>query len=75
MYICICNSVTDKAIRAAAQNGVSSMEDLAEELNVGKCCGRCSDCARKLLNQTLCENAHACNKVCKMSTVSVGALS
>ena len=71
MYICICHSVTDKAIRAAAAKGASSMEALAEELNVGTCCGRCSDCARKVLNQSLCENMQQCGRACAKSAPRV----
>jgi bacterioferritin-associated ferredoxin len=64
MYVCICNNVTDKAIRTVVQDGVSSMEALAEVLNVGQCCGRCKDCARKILHQSLCENTHNCVVLC-----------
>lgn len=64
MYVCVCNSVTDKAIRAAVQSGASSMEALVEALDVGQCCGRFKDCARKVLNQSLCENIHNCMALC-----------
>ncbi len=52
MYVCVCNAVTDKQIRQACENGACTMEDLSRELNVATCCGRCQDCARKIL----CEN-------------------
>lgn len=53
MYVCVCNAVTDRDIRSAADNGISSMEALSNELKVGTCCGRCSDCAKQVLNQSL----------------------
>ncbi len=52
MYVCVCNAVTDRQIRQARDNGASTVEDLSRELNVATCCGRCKDCARKIL----CEN-------------------
>lgn len=52
MYVCICNSVTDREIIKAAENGASSLEDLSNELNVATCCGRCANCAKKLLRQS-----------------------
>lgn len=51
MYVCICHGVTDNDIRAAASNGIDSLEALSEHLNVATCCGRCADCARSLLHE------------------------
>ncbi|MCK5829873.1 MAG: (2Fe-2S)-binding protein [Methylococcales bacterium] len=53
MYVCICNEVTDKAIKHATDSGISSMKDLQNSLNVGTSCGRCSSCAKKLLKEYL----------------------
>ena len=50
MYICICNAVTEKAVRECARNGTCSV-DLAYELGVGAGCGRCRDCAREVLRE------------------------
>lgn len=52
MYVCICNSVTDRDIITAAENGASSLKDLSDELNVATCCGRCASCAKGLLRQS-----------------------
>jgi bacterioferritin-associated ferredoxin len=49
MYICLCNAVTEGAVRECAKNGVCSLEDLAAELGVGAGCGRCRDCAAEVL--------------------------
>ena len=53
MYVCVCNSVTDGDIRDAVAEGVCSMEGLSTRLKVSSCCGRCSDCARRVLHQAL----------------------
>lgn len=49
MYICLCNAVTEGAVRECAKNGVCSIEDLAAQLGVGAGCGRCRDCATEVL--------------------------
>lgn len=41
MYICICHSVTDKAIRKAVKDGHDSLEAIQCTLKAGTCCGRC----------------------------------
>ena len=49
MYICICNAVTEKAVRECARNGVGSVDELTLELGVGAGCGRCRECASDVL--------------------------
>ncbi len=49
MYICLCNAITEKAVRECAQRGASSVDQLALELGVGSGCGRCRDCASEVL--------------------------
>lgn len=51
MYVCVCNAVTDKQIVKAADQGVSTMRELREQLNVGTCCGRCASCAKRILRE------------------------
>lgn len=51
MYVCVCNKVTDRQIRDAAARGVSTMDELAAQLRVATCCGRCRDCANRVLNE------------------------
>lgn len=59
MYVCICNAVTDKQIRKAVDNGhVECMASLQREMKVATCCGRCKDCARKVLNEALSERVY-----------------
>jgi bacterioferritin-associated ferredoxin len=51
MYICICNAITDRQVRACVAHGASSVEELAFELGVGSGCGRCRECAKQLLQE------------------------
>ena len=55
MYVCVCHGVTDRDIKKAVDGGVSTVEGLGQSLNVGTCCGRCTDCAQEILNETLPE--------------------
>ncbi|HDZ37581.1 MAG TPA: bacterioferritin-associated ferredoxin [Marinobacter sp.] len=52
MYVCLCHGVTDRDIREAAENGVSSMRQLGKELGVGTQCGRCACTARNILRES-----------------------
>lgn len=56
MYVCVCNGVTDKQIIKAAENGAMTLQDLSEELKVATCCGRCSSCAKKVLQEVHSRN-------------------
>jgi len=53
MYICICNSVTDKEIRQAVKLGATSLKDLREGLGVASNCGKCASCAKAVLREEL----------------------
>jgi bacterioferritin-associated ferredoxin len=53
MYVCVCNAVTDREIRAAADLGARTMDDLRETLGVATCCRRCEPCAQNLLTRAL----------------------
>lgn len=52
MYICICNGITDRAIRECAKAGSRSLRDLECSLGVGVVCGRCRDAAAEILEET-----------------------
>ncbi len=52
MYVCVCHGITDRDIREAAENGVSSVRQLGKELGVGTQCGRCASMARSILRET-----------------------
>lgn len=59
MYICICNAITEKAVRECAQQGACSVDQLAVELGVGSGCGRCRDCANEVLRDVHASEALA----------------
>ncbi|HUL93943.1 MAG TPA: (2Fe-2S)-binding protein [Burkholderiales bacterium] len=51
MYVCICNSVTDREVREAASRGARTLKDLRRELGVASRCGKCASCANEVLSQ------------------------
>lgn len=60
MYVCVCNAITDREIRAAAELGARTLEDLSATLGVATCCRKCSDCARRVLADAV-ESSAACS--------------
>ena len=57
MYICLCNAITEKAVRECARKGACSLEQLSSELGVGAGCGRCCECAKEVLRDVHGEQA------------------
>ena len=55
MYICICNAVTDSAIRQAVIEGARSLRDLSARTGCSTQCGRCVPTAREVLDAALAE--------------------
>ena len=51
MYVCICQSVTDKQIRRAAARGVDNLYELRESLGVAAGCGSCAASAQEILDE------------------------
>jgi bacterioferritin-associated ferredoxin len=49
MYVCICNAITDRQIRQAADNGVSDLWQLQKKLDVASNCGKCKQVAIEIL--------------------------
>ncbi len=58
MYICLCNNVTDSAIRRAVERGVGSFEELVMETGVSACCGSCLSHARDCFETVHREQRH-----------------
>ena len=50
MYVCICNAITDKMIRAAAAEGASSLTDLQRMTGCSSVCGSCAELAEEVLH-------------------------
>ncbi len=49
MIVCVCRRVSDHQIRQAVAEGAVSLECLQFDLGVATQCGRCADCASKVL--------------------------
>lgn len=53
MYVCICNAVTDKQIRAEARAGCCSLRELSQRTGCATTCGKCARMARELLDDEM----------------------
>ena len=51
MYVCICNAITDRQIRKAADSGVRDLWDLQRKLGVASGCGSCKEVASDILRE------------------------
>jgi bacterioferritin-associated ferredoxin len=51
MYVCICNGVTDRAIRRSAEAGCRSMAELTMRTGCGAGCGSCICAATEILDE------------------------
>ena len=49
MIVCVCRRVSDRQIRDAVRDGADSLEHLQIDLGVAMQCGRCADCATRVL--------------------------
>ena len=56
MYVCICNGVTDSAIREAVCQGACRMRDLKACLGVSAQCGKCAFHAKEVLEESLMQS-------------------
>ncbi|HWP94533.1 MAG TPA: bacterioferritin-associated ferredoxin [Gammaproteobacteria bacterium] len=57
MYVCVCHAVTDREIRAAVDDGLCTLRELADTLGVATGCGKCARLARELIDARLREGA------------------
>ncbi|MEO5565965.1 MAG: (2Fe-2S)-binding protein [Luteimonas sp.] len=53
MYVCICNGVTDHAIREVAAGGCRTLSELTMRTGCGASCGSCVEMAQALLDEAL----------------------
>jgi bacterioferritin-associated ferredoxin len=53
MIVCVCNNISDREIRQAADLGLSSMDELRRDLGVATCCGKCADYAEQVFTTHL----------------------
>jgi bacterioferritin-associated ferredoxin len=57
MYVCLCKGITDTQIRAAVEDGASSLRDVRNTLGVASQCGKCGILTREIVRETLLDNA------------------
>ena len=53
MFVCICSAVSDHDIVNAINDGVSSFEEMQDNLGVAKTCGACTCEVKSLLHDRL----------------------
>jgi bacterioferritin-associated ferredoxin len=53
MYVCLCKGITDTQIRAAVQDGASSLREVRNTLGVASQCGKCGILTRDIVRQSL----------------------
>ena len=53
MYVCLCKGITDTQIRAAVQDGASSLREVNRNLGVASQCGKCGTLTREIVRETM----------------------
>jgi bacterioferritin-associated ferredoxin len=53
MIVCVCHNISERKIRRAVDEGLTTMPQLREKLAVGTCCGKCHSCAKTVLREAL----------------------
>ena len=51
MYVCICNDVKEKQIKAAIASGIDTLDGLKDTLDVATCCGCCEPMVNDYLHE------------------------
>lgn len=59
MIICVCKAVSDRHIKNAVKGGATCVRDLARDLAVGTCCGKCVPEARQTLKRCLATHSES----------------
>ncbi len=57
MYVCLCKGITDTQIRAAVEDGASSLREVRNTLGVASQCGKCGILTREIVRATLLDSA------------------
>lgn len=57
MYVCLCKGITDTQIRAAVEDGASSLREVRNTLGVASQCGKCGILTRDIVRDTLLNNS------------------
>ena len=61
MIVCICRRVSDRTIRAAIEDGASSVEEVGSACRAGTGCGMCHESIRQMLCDS--KDAERCSRV------------
>ena len=64
MYVCMCNGVTEAAIRRAARSGIRTLGELAMSTGCTAGCGCCLDAAEATLLEAVSEELSAARGTC-----------
>lgn len=59
MIICVCKNISDRDIARAVSEGCRSFKAVQNELELGKSCGTCLDCARECFAESKAANGSA----------------
>lgn len=57
MYVCLCNAITDKAIREAVGEGAGNIRELKKTLGVANQCGKCTQLAQQIVDETIIDSS------------------
>ena len=58
MYVCICKGITDKQIKQLViDNGVGSIRELKQHLDVASQCGTCVKAAQQVIDNTIIDES------------------
>jgi len=57
MYVCLCKGITDTQIRAAVEDGASSLREVRNTLGVASQCGKCGILTREIVRETLLDSS------------------
>jgi bacterioferritin-associated ferredoxin len=53
MIVCLCHRISDRDIKRAVEQGVSSFEELQDDTCLARACGCCHDCAQEVFHEAL----------------------
>jgi bacterioferritin-associated ferredoxin len=53
MYVCLCNAITDRDVRAQAQGECSTVSAIYRSLGTKPKCGKCVPLVRQLMRQVV----------------------
>ncbi len=53
MYVCICQSISDRQIRDAVRRGARSLDEVQQDLDIATGCGTCRECAEQIVNEAI----------------------